>query len=387
MKKATSFAFYFLYYGAFAAFMPYIVLYYQSLGFNGAQIGLLTSLSPLLALTGAPLLTGLADSARRHRLVMSLAMLVTVTVIALFPLLTTFLPVLAAVVFYALLSSPVISMADSATMTALGKQPELYGRLRLGGTIGWGIASPIIGAFIQDHELRLVFYIAAAGMFLALLVSQNFSYRQSSTVHSPLSGARLLLANRRFVLFLLMALASGIGLSTVNNYLFPYMEELHISKSLMGVSMTLSSVSELPVLLFSNRLLKRLKPHGLLVLGMGMTALRLLLFAAASSATEVLVFQLINGLTFGAVWVAGVSYAEQSAPPGLSASAQGLFSAVVFGVGAAIGGFAGSLLLEALGGRLMFLVAGVFVLLSMGVLLLLERRCSSAAAPAMVDQS
>ena len=377
MKKATSFAFYFLYYGAFAAFMPYIVLYYQSLGFNGAQIGLLTSLSPLLALTGAPLLTGLADSARRHRLVMSLAMLVTVTVIALFPLLTTFLPVLAAVFFYALLSSPVISMADSATMTALGQRPELYGRLRLGGTIGWGIASPIIGAFIQDHELRLVFYIAAAGMFLALLVSQNFSYRQSSTVHSPLSGARLLLANRRFVLFLLMALASGIGLSTVNNYLFPYMEELHISKSLMGVSMTLSTVSELPVLLFSNRLLKRLKPHGLLVLGMGMTALRLLLFAAASSATEVLVFQLINGLTFGAVWVAGVSYAEQSAPPGLSASAQGLFSAVVFGIGAAIGGFAGSLLLEALGGRLMFLVAGVFVLLSMGVLLLLERRCSS----------
>ena len=387
MKKATSFAFYFLYYGAFAAFMPYIVLYYQSLGFNGAQIGLLTSLSPLLALTGAPLLTGLADSARRHRLVMSLAMLVTVTVIALFPLLTTFLPVLAAIFFYALLSSPVISMADSATMTALGQRPELYGRLRLGGTIGWGIASPIIGAFIQDHELRLVFYIAAAGMFLALLVSQNFSYRQSSTVHSPLSGARLLLANRRFVLFLLMALASGIGLSTVNNYLFPYMEELHISKSLMGVSMTLSTVSELPVLLFSNRLLKRLKPHGLLVLGMGMTALRLLLFAAASSATEVLVFQLINGLTFGAVWVAGVSYAEQSAPPGLSASAQGLFSAVVFGIGAAIGGFAGSLLLEALGGRLMFLVAGVFVLLSMGVLLLLERRCSSAAAPAMVDQS
>lgn len=381
MKKATSFAFYFLYYGAFAAFMPYVVLYYQSLGFNGAQIGLLTSLSPLLALVGAPLLTGLADSARRHRLVMSLAMLVTVTVIALFPLLTTFLPVLAAIFFYALLSSPVISMADSATMTALGKQPELYGRLRLGGTIGWGIASPIIGAFIQDHDLRLVFYIAAAGMFLALLVSQNFSYRQASTVHSPLSGARLLLANRRFVLFLLMALASGIGLSTVNNYLFPYMEELHISKSLMGVSMTLSTISELPVLLFSNRLLKRLKPHGLLVLGMGMTALRLLLFAVASTATEVLVFQLINGLTFGAVWVAGVSYAEQSAPPGLSASAQGLFSAVVFGIGAAIGGFAGSLLLEALGGRLMFLVAGVFVLLSMGVLLLLERRCSKTPIP------
>ena len=387
MKKLTAFLFYFLYFAGNAAFMPNIVLYYQSLGFNGAQIGLLTSLSPLLMLTSAPLLTGLADSSRRHRWVMSLALGVAALTALIYPRLTAFLPMLAMVFLYSLLGSPVIALADSATMTALAGRPELYGRLRLGGTFGWGIASPIIGSFIQNHDLRLVFYIAAAGMFLALLVSQNFSYRQSSTVHSPLSGARLLLANRRFVLFLLMALASGIGLSTVNNYLFPYMEELHISKSLMGVSMTLSTVSELPVLLFSNRLLKRLKPHGLLVLGMGMTALRLLLFAAASTAVEVLIFQLINGLTFGAVWVAGVSYAEQSAPPGLSASAQGLFSAVVFGIGAAIGGFAGSLLLEALGGRLMFLVAGVFVLLSMGVLLLLERRCSSAAAPAMVDQS
>ena len=225
MKKATSFAFYFLYYAAFAAFVPYIVLYYQSLGFNGAQIGLLTSLPPLLALVGAPLLTGLADSARRHRLVMSLAMLVTVTVIALFPLLTTFLPMLAAIFFYALLGLPGHLDGRQRHDDRPGPAPRAV-RPAAHGRHHWLGHRAFIGTFIQDHELRLVFYIAAAGMFLALLVSQNFSYRQASTVHSPSSGARLLLANRRFVLFLLMALVSGIGLSTVNNYLFPYMEEL-----------------------------------------------------------------------------------------------------------------------------------------------------------------
>jgi len=58
----------------------------------------------------------------------------------------------------------------------------------------------------------------------------------------------------------------------------------------------------------------------------------------------------------------------------VSATGQGLFSAMIFGVGSAIGGFSGSLLFEALGGRMMFLVVGLFLLVSLGVLLGLEKR-------------
>ncbi len=380
MKKATSFAFYFLFFGANAAYMPYIVLYFQSLGFNGAQIGLLTSLSPLLAMVGSPLLTGLADSTRRHRLIMSLAMLVTIGVGVLMPESSTFLAVVLLVTLFSLFGSPVNAFADTATMSMLEARKELYGRLRLGGTFGWGIASLVFGALIEDHGLRLGFHSFAAITCLALLVSQNFSFKSSASRGSFLSGARTLLASHRYVLFLLMALVCGIGLSTVNNYFFPYMAELNATKSMMGQAQFLSTVSELPVLLVSHRILKRLKPHGMLVMGMGFIVLRLLLYAAISTPQGVLISQLMNGLTYALVWVAGVSYAAQSAPPGMSATAQGLFGATVFGVGSAIGGFSGSLLLEALGGRMMFLVVGLFLLVSLGVLLVLEKRCAPCAA-------
>ena len=380
MKKATSFAFYFLFFGANAAYMPYIVLYFQSLGFNGAQIGLLTSLSPLLAMIGSPLLTGLADSTRRHRLIMSLAMLVTIGVGVLMPESSTFLAVVLLVTLFSLFGSPVNAFADTATMSMLEARKELYGRLRLGGTFGWGIASLAFGALIEDHGLRLGFHSFAAITCLALLVSQNFSFKSSASRGSFLSGARTLLASHRYVLFLLMALVCGIGLSTVNNYFFPYMAELNATKSMMGQAQFLSTVSELPVLLVSHRILKRLKPHGMLVMGMGFIVLRLLLYAAISTPQGVLISQLMNGLTYALVWVAGVSYAAQSAPPGMSATAQGLFGATVFGVGSAIGGFSGSLLLEALGGRMMFLVVGLFLLVSLGVLLVLEKRCAPCAA-------
>lgn len=379
MKKTTSFVFYFLFYGANAAYMPYLVLYYQSLDFSGAQIGLLASLSPLIFMVGASLWTGLADATRRHRLVMSVAILVTVTCGLVMPWLRGFFPVVLVVILFSFFGSPVNSFADSATMNMLEGKKELYGRVRLGGTFGWGLVSLLLGPLIEDHGLRLAFWSFSGIMFLALLVSQNFTFNQVETRQSVLRGARTLLAQRRFVLFLLMALVCGIGFSSANSYLFPYMAELNAPESLMGLAMTISTVSELPVLLFSNRILRRLGPRGMLVLGMAATGVRLLLYAAISTPQAVIISQLMNGLTYAVVWVAGVSYADQNAPPGMSATGQGLFSAMTFGVGASIGGFAGGMLLEALGGRMMFLVVGVFFVISLGLLLLLERHCPPVA--------
>lgn len=373
MRKNSPFAFYFLYFAANSALVPYIVLYYQAQHFNGAQIGLLTSLAPLLGMIGAPLWTGLADATHRHRLILSLAMLATIGIALLYPLQTAFLPVVCVVIIFALFSSPVIAFADSATMGMLGGRRELFGRLRLGGTIGWGVASLVIGALIEAHGLRLAFYLFAGLMFLAFLTGQALTFNRAPAGNSFITGARQLLASGRFVRFLLMAVLCGIALSTVNSYLFSYLAELQATESMMGWAQTISTISEFPVLLFSNRLLKRLKPSRMLVLGLLFTVVRLLLYGALSTPQAVLVSQMMNGLTYAMIWVAGVSFAYQSAPPGMSATGQGLFGAMVMGIGSAIGNFTGSLLLEALGGRGMFTLVGVFVLLGLGVLLGVER--------------
>lgn len=69
------FSFYFLFLAGVSAHLPYLVLYYQSLAFTGAQIGLLAGIAPLITLVSIPLVTRLADQTNRHRLIMSLSML------------------------------------------------------------------------------------------------------------------------------------------------------------------------------------------------------------------------------------------------------------------------------------------------------------------------
>ena len=182
------------------------------------------------------------------------------------------------------------------------------------------------------------------------------------------------MANRRWVLFLALAFVGGVGFAAVNTYLFAYMQELNASKTTMGLALTVSTLAELPVLFYADRLLKRFTAHGLFVLAMVVTGIRLLLYAAVSFPAGVLIFQLLNGFTFPAVWVAGVTYSDENAPPGMSATAQGLFGAMVFGFGAAAGGLLGGLLLEQIGGRGMYLVIGVAMLVGVAVITLMELR-------------
>lgn len=374
MRKIWPFSFNVIVFASFAFVAPFIVLYYQDLGFTGTQIGILTGIVPLITLVGAPLWTGLADTTHRHRLIMSLGILGVVAAAAVIPLLHGFVPVLAAISLLYIFIAPITPLADSATMFMLGKEKEMYSRIRLGGTIGFGVAAYISGLVVQNYGLKLAFWGFAALLFLNLFVSQKLEWGQAEAEGPAKGRARALLSNPRWILFLVIAFSGGLGMAAYNNYLFPYMKELGASESTMGLALTVGMISEIPILFFGNRLIKFFKSYRLLILTMVVTGLRLILFAVSGTPNLVLAFNLLNGLTFPAMWVAGVTYADENAPPGMSATAQGLFSAMVMGFGVAVGGFTGGVLLESVGGRGLYLIFGSAVLVIIGIVAVVWRR-------------
>jgi MFS family permease len=113
---------------------------------------------------------------------------------------------------------------------------------------------------------------------------------------------------------------------------------------------------------FGGRLLKRFRARGLMTLGMAVIGVRLLLYSAFNYPAAILLLQLLHGLTYPAIWIAGVAYAHENAPGGLGATGQGLFAAMMSGLGMGVGGFLGGLLIEVAGGRGMYLLFGGLVL-------------------------
>jgi MFS transporter, PPP family, 3-phenylpropionic acid transporter len=372
------FAFNFLIFAGFASASPYMVLYFQGLGFSGAEIGLLAGIAPLITFCGAPFWTGLADATRRHRLILTVSMAVGVAGYILYPFLRAFAAVFLVSIVLNFFFAPVSAFADNATMYMLGEKKDFYGRIRLGGTIGYAIAALVAGVLVGRYGLRAGFWSAAAMYFLGLLLSRGFIHAPSKDSPPALRGLRTLLSNPRWILFLIVSLSSGVALAGVNNYFFPYMKELGAATSIMGIALTIGTITEVPVLFFGHHLLRIFKPYGLFMLAAVVTAVRVLLFAANTSPTLALVIQLLNGFTFPAMWLAGVAWANANAPQGMTATAQGLFGAMTFGFGMAVGGFLGGPLLESLGGRGLYLVFGIIALSTVVVAAVVERSLPKA---------
>ena len=374
IKKIWPFSFFFLFFAAIASYTPYMVVYYQSLDFSGAQIGLLTGVIPLITLVSVPFWTRLADRTNRHKLILGTSLLVSIGSLALFPFLGTFLVVIGVTVFLNLFSGPILAFVNSATMYMLGDEKDFYGRIRLGGTIGFGIAASIVGVLVENNGLKMAFWAAATLIFLGFLVSLNFSYGDGNIARSKNSGMTDLIKDPKWILFLIIAVTGGIAFSASNTYFFPFMKEIGANESTMGLTLTIGTIAEIPVLLWANRLIGRYRSYGILIMSMTFTGLRLIFFAIAANPSAVMVIQVLNGLTFPLLSVAGVSYAEEHAPEGLRSTAQGLYSTAMMGVGTAIGGFIGGLLLEAIGAQGLFLTIGIAIILILGIINLVRRR-------------
>ncbi|HXQ33353.1 MAG TPA: MFS transporter, partial [Anaerolineales bacterium] len=279
--------------------------------------------------------------------------------------LSAFAIVFTFIMIFNIFMSPVSSLADSATMSMLGEERAMYGRIRLGGTIGWGLVAPIAGTVVENYGLRLGFMIFSAIMFINFFVSQKFNFGKVEGHETNHGGIRTLLAGRRWIFFLLISFLGGVGIFSVASYLFPYMAELGANESQMGIALTISTLTELPVFFFGHRLVRRFGSYRLFIIALVLIGIRSLLYAAIDSPFQIFFVQAFSGMIFPIMWLAGVSYADENAPAGLKSTAQGVFSAMTFGFGSALGGFIGGLLLESVGGRGMFLVMGIIILVGL----------------------
>ena len=364
--------FYFCFFAAAAALLPFLAIYYEYLGLSGRQIGFLAGIPPLINLAGAPLWGMLADASDRHKTILSIAIIGAITLSLVLSQLTAFALLIPVVAVYALFASPIVSLTDNAVMALLAEHKDQYGRQRIWGAVGWGLAAPVIGQLIETSGLHWAFWGYAGIMLIGLLVVQRIPFRPVSAQGPIWQGARRLLSNRSWLLFLFLAVAGGAGQAIIHNFLFLYMNDLGASKTMMGFSLTVATLSELPIFFYSGRLLTRWSAKGLFVFATGVYVVRAMAVSYVTIPWMILVTQLLHGLTFSAMWVAGVSYADEIAPPGLGATAQGLFAGVFMGIATAIGAFLGGELYQDFGGAIMYRIMAVAVSVSVFIFLFLS---------------
>ena len=368
--------FYFLYFWGLSALFPYFALYYESLGLTGPQVGILMALTPLVTLVGAPLWSGLADATRRHKAILLIATVGTMAGAWGLLQADTFSTLLPLVVLYALFMAPILPLMDSTVLALLGDRREAFGRQRTLGSLGPALAGPLITALTGRFGLRVPFYgfIAAFAGLTVLIASMPI--RGGETGAPFWQGLGQLIRTPRLARFLFIVFLGMMGYATKLTFLYVRLDELGAPESLLGFALLMGTVGELPILLASGRLMRKWGAQGLLTASLAAMVIMLLTYSWVRVPGLMLAGELLHGLAYSGMTVAGVAYADAVAPPGMAATTQGLFNAVFGGIAIASGTFAGSLVRDRWGSPAMFRAAGLVALAGLGLFVLTRERGS-----------
>ena len=372
-------ALYCFYYMALGSYLPFINLYYERLGLSGVQIGTLAALPVFVTATITFIWAAIADTFRLHRVILRMALLLAPVVAYWLSQAKHFVALVPCVFAYAIVTSPISPLLDSNALEVAKEHERSYGGLRVWGSVGWAASTWLVGLLIQARSTRWFFYSYIVLMAIAFLFSLFQPARKLVQRSSLIHGLRELF-RVDFLLFLISAFLLTTASGGVNSFFSLYLNRIGATEGQIGLSWALAAVSELPVMLLSAVMLRRIGAKGLLVMAFLVFIVRWLFYSVIDAPVWALVVQLLHGLSFAAFLVGGVTFVSERTPPGLSATAQAIYSTVTFGLASITGSMIGGYLYDNVGmqnffrffsllglaGLAIFLMAGKHKMISVG---------------------
>jgi len=168
-----------------------------------------------------------------------------------------------------------------------------------------------------------------------------------------------------------------MGNAVITNFLFLYLKSMGATKTLLGLTITLTVTMEIPFFFFAKQLLNRLGIRLMFVTALSAYAIRVFAYTQLTNPWWVLPVELMHGVTFSMAWAAGVSYAVQIAPAELLATAQGLWNGVLGGLGPAAGGLIGGFVYDIYGPKILFGSFGGIMIVNLIIFLLTHKSSKS----------
>ena len=370
-------AFYFLLFVPWGISAPFLPLFFKRQGLTDAQVGFLAAIAPFL-MVFSPLLWGAA--ADRTRNPKAIVILLLAAQGALFPtfLLSRDFHVLVLMnLVFSFFSVALIPMSDALTFRHLGPRAGEYGTIRLWGTLGFIFPLATMGALLgkgggNGGSLSPLFVVFSLGSAAALVTAlrlpnpgrgqgrrssgglaadprEQSEAPEASAPQGRRRSAFHLLAQKEVLVFLVAAFVARLAAQPGFVFFSIYLDELGVADSVKGYLWALGAICEVPIMRAAPRLLERPGLKWLLALAIGLGAARLFALSFRLSLPALLVVQPVLAVTFAGFHIPTLTFVNRIAPPSMQASAQTLFSGLIYGLSGVVGSPLGGWLSEAVG--------------------------------------
>jgi PPP family 3-phenylpropionic acid transporter len=329
------------YWCAAASFASYMGAYMLSRGMSAALLGIMFAVNTLCAFCGQFFFGMLSDRLQTHKKILAVAILIAIALQFLLFFTYDFSLVICLFGLYGFILQPMNANIDTWILKTYSKTPQVYGPIRAVGSLSYAIFNCFYGGILARNGYGVmtlsatVFLLAGLATALSLPdVSGNGVKGKNTLSRGQLTA---LFRSRSYVSLLLLLFGTGIASGPLFQMLTVVMTYVGGSVEHLGYCMSISAIIQVPLMVFASRM-HRISAKRRIAAAVSLYAVSLAVEAVSGSWQIVVLSSAVNGAGFGLYLPALREYIEESAPRGMSTTAQSAADAVSNSLGGMIGG-------------------------------------------------
>jgi len=358
--------FYLFYFALIGALIPYWSLYLKDLGFSARDIGVLMAMMLITKIVSPNVWGWIADHTGKRMVIVRIGCLLAAVSFTGVFLGNDYWWLVMVMLTFSFFWNATLPQFEVTTFNYLGKQSHRYSSIRLWGSVGFVVTVAVLGPVLDVQGvtvLPMILMMLFMGLFLSSLLVPEKAAQHLHLAHEP-----LLKVLRRPEVLALLVVCFLLQASHGPYYTFYtiYMEEHGYSRSLIGQLWALGVVAEVGAFLLMHRWVPRFGLRNLLLVSLGLTALRWMLIGQFPELIAVMIFaQVLHAASFGIYHAVAIQLIHRYFTGRNQGRGQALYSSVSFGAGGAMGSFASGLGWDTVGPANVYWLAALLVLLAL----------------------
>lgn len=331
--------FYFFYFSALGAFLPYWALYLQDAGFSAAQIGQLMAIFAATKIVAPNLWGWLADRTGRTLSLVRLAGFLTLCAFSLIFGPEGFGWLALIMLAFSFFWNATLPLFETITLNHLHHDTHRYSRVRVWGSIGFIVAVAAVGEAL-DGVLSIaclpqLIVLLFGGLWLVSLTVPGCPEDIHGTGPSALSN---ILKRGDVIAFFLACMLQQVAHGPYYVFFSVYLEDHGFGSGETGQLWALGVLAEIVLFAFLHRLLARYSLRRIFLASLALSVVRWLLIAwGIDSLAAILSGQLLHAASFGSAHVAAIHLVHRHFRGPHHGKGQALYSGLSFGLGGALG--------------------------------------------------
>lgn len=279
-------------------YTPFLSAYYAQKGIDAEKIGILLMIGPCVVLLTQRFWAKISDRTGKRKEVLLVTIVGSGFSMLLYYLGNSFLCMFFATVVVTSFTTAVIPLSDAILIARSLKEGYSYSIIRLGGTLGYAVMTICAGMYLKTRpQMQFVFAFFAYMILFCFCIGLKEERNGQIVINEVVqeNEQNRIFKNRDVYIVLGLAFVSQMGLSFYTGFIGPYILEKGYTQSTIGVINSISALSEVPVLFYINRMLRKHGTIKILFLSCFLMGIRILL-PIRSGIIGIVLAQLLQGV-------------------------------------------------------------------------------------------